>query len=120
MLKSTNSVIDYSTATGTLTLQHAYPPPPYICSVASVDINVLLPTLNSVDTQVGEWVNVMGYVTEGLEGLGQGRRSGRRDMREKVDAGVVEVQAIILWSAGGVNLRDYEKAVLGRKRAGQT
>ena len=104
------SVSDYSAATGTLTLQHAYPPPPYTTPSAFVDVRLLLETLKTTDTEIGEWVNVVGYV-ERDETVRRDRDGGR-----KLDwIGTVRVQAIMLWSAGGVKLKDYEEAVQKRK-----
>lgn len=92
----------YDASTGTLTVHHAYPPPPHTCAVALVDVNVLLSTLKSTDTQVGEWINVIGYIQES---------------EAKLEQKGVQVQAIMLWSAGSIKVVDYEKAVKERKEA---
>ncbi|KAL9041981.1 MAG: hypothetical protein Q9214_003924, partial [Letrouitia sp. 1 TL-2023] len=96
------SVNGYDTSTGTLTVHHAYPPPPHTCVVALVDVNILLSTLKSTDTQIGEWINVIGYVQE---------------CEVKLGHKAVRVQAIMLWSDGNIKLADYEKAVKERKEA---
>ena len=103
-----DSVTHYSTSTGTLTLKHAYPPPPQSCPVALIDVKMLLETMEATDTQVGEWVNVIGYVENDDKSLKR---------RKRGDASNVRVQAVMLWSAGSVRLADYEKAVLGRNKA---
>lgn len=64
-----------------------------------MDVNLLLGTLHSTDTQLGEWVNVMGYITGPLSS--QHRNSGDKKAN-------VFVQAIVLWSAGSVKLNEYE------------
>ena len=110
------SITYYSTATGTLTLQHAYPTPPHVCPVALVDVNILLSTMQGTDTQVGEWVNVMGYIEDEHRGLRRAKGKGKRN-GEGAGVSAVRVQAIMLWSAGSVNLGEYEKAVLGRNKA---
>jgi len=74
-------------------------------------VNILLSTLKSTDTQVGEWVNVMGYLEEKDRGP---RREKGRGRGERGDVGAVGVQAVMLWSAGS---GEYEKAALGRKMA---
>lgn len=104
------SVSDYSAATGTLTVQHAYPPPPYTTPNAFVDVRLLLETLKTTDTEIGEWVNVVGYV-ERDETVRRDRDVGK----ELEGTGTVRVQAIMLWSAGGVKLKDYEEAIQKRK-----
>ena len=107
-------VTEYNISTGTLTLQHAYPSSSGNgCFTANVDVNLLLSTLKSTDTQVGEWVNVMGYVQapqeKGKSRDGNGLRGGN------VGGKSVKVQAVMLWSAGAIKLVEYEKAVEMRK-----
>ena len=72
-----------------------------------MDVNLLVSTLKGPDTQVGAWVNVMGYVQESRGGKGQW-----------TGMGPVKVQAVMLWSAGGVKLGAYENAVEMRKNIG--
>lgn len=72
-----------------------------------VDLELLGATVKTTDTQIGEWVNVIGTVGESATGSGEeGRKSKSKEVR---------IQAVMLWSAGGVKLADYEKAVEGRK-----
>ena len=82
-----------------------------------VNVNIVLSTLKSTDTQVGEWVNIMGYVEEVPRGLGKGNGNGEgrgNGMGEKRGISPVRIQAIMLWSAGGLRLGEYEEAVLAR------
>jgi hypothetical protein len=65
-----------------------------------VDVNLLLGTLHSTDTRIGEWVNVMGYITV---------PSSKQDCRSKAKQANVSVQAVVLWSAGSVKVDEYEK-----------
>ena len=74
-----------------------------------MDIELLLETLKREDVQIGEWVNVIGYVQQGVEGEGKTAAAGK-------DSTQVRVQAVMLWSAGRINLREYEKALAGRLR----
>ena len=75
--------------------------------VALVDIQLLLETLKRDDIQIGEWVNIIGYVQE------DAKEEGRESAAEKGFV-QIKVQAIILWSAGRINLREYEKGLMGR------
>ena len=122
-------VTHYTLSTGTLTLQHAYPPPLHGRAMAQVDVNLLLETMKSTDTQVGEWVNVMGYVERAAGEVVKARRAleaGNHSKATKLrDKGVnklkeevhkVKVQAIMLWSAGSVKLGEYEKNLEDRQR----
>jgi hypothetical protein len=57
-----------------------------------VDVKLLLSSLRATDTQVGEWVRVMGYISA----------SAAKD---------ILVQAQWLHTAGSVDLVEYEKTV---------
>lgn len=65
------------------------------------------------DIQQGEWVNVVGYV----EGRTTNLRPESRAQMERSDEVVgVKVQAVMLWSAAGVNVGKYEKTLAEVKR----
>ena len=114
-------VTRYTLSTGVLELQHAYPPPPTTPTVALVDVNVILEGLKREDTQVGAWINIVGYVQEVLsEGRGgqvhgQGKTTLAIRKGEKVREGSrvvrVRVQAIMLWNAEGVKIGEYERTL---------
>ena len=117
-------VTRYTLSTGVLELQHAYHPPPKIPTIAVVDVNVVLEGLKREDTQVGAWINVVGYVEEmvreGKRGQGQvqekmgpATRNGER-VREGPRVVRVRVQAIVLWNAGGVKIGEYERTLENR------
>ncbi|KAL8862678.1 MAG: hypothetical protein Q9178_001176 [Gyalolechia marmorata] len=110
-------VSQYNPSTGTLDLQHAYPASSAAnsCVTAAVDVNLLLETLKHTDTQVGEWVNVMGYV-QGVGKQNGGKKGARRGMEHETSQGeIVKVQAVMLWSAGGLKVWEYENALDMRK-----
>ena len=94
-----DSVTGYSTKTATLTLEHNHPPG--YALKALVDVNLLLNTLKSSDTSIGEWVNVIGYVA-----------SPRPSNSVQKN---VPVQALVLWSSGPLKLDRYEKSMVDRK-----
>jgi len=121
-------VTGYTLSTGTLTLQHAYPPPPHRCATVQVDANLLLENMKSTDARVGEWLNVIGYIergaskTQGPKDLEEGSRIRKRKPRTEdvvERGGEVKVQAVMLWSAGAIKLREYEKHLEDRKRMEQ-
>lgn len=65
------------------------------------------------DMQRGEWVNVVGYV----EGRTTNLRPESRARMDRSDEVVgVKVQAVMLWSAAGVNVGKYEKTLAEVKR----
>lgn len=69
-----------------------------------MDVNLVLETLSWEQTRPGEWVNVIGYVTEN-----PGQPSA--DSPPGTDLTTACVQAILLWSAGPVNPQQYEESV---------
>ena len=121
-------VTRYTLSTGVLELQHAYHPPPKIPTIALVDVNVVLEGLKREDTQVGAWINVVGYVEEVVregkrgpgqvqEKMGPATRNGER-VREGPRVVRVRVQAIVLWNAGGVKIGEYERTLENRLKVG--
>ncbi|KAK4191585.1 protein ten1 [Podospora australis] len=91
-------VTSYYLAAGQLTLEHRLPDENRSVRVI-VDVNLVLESLGSDQTRVGEWVNVIGYVTSAnIKG---------RDAEKPT----IQVQAILLWSAGPLNLQKYEVSV---------
>ncbi|KAF2223924.1 CST complex subunit Ten1 [Elsinoe ampelina] len=73
--------------------------------VASVNFVALLGT-PSLSLDVGSWVNIMGYVTDGSV---RGSEDSRQ-VYERVTP-VAHVQALMAWDAGDLNLDDYERAL---------
>jgi len=55
--------------------------------------------LNVETTQVGAWVNIIGYVRQNTE----------MQPTSKLRASMVD--AVLIWSAGAIKLEDYEAAV---------
>ena len=55
--------------------------------------------LNVETTQVGAWVNVIGYMRQNIES----------QSTSKLRASTVD--AVLIWSAGAIKLDDYESAV---------
>ncbi|KAK4203243.1 CST complex subunit Ten1 [Triangularia verruculosa] len=91
-------VTSYSTVSGILTLQYRGSEDDQL-SFAAVDVNLVLESLGAEQTRVGEWVNVIGYVTS----------TDSKELGDKNPA--VEVQATLLWSASPLNLQKYEASV---------
>lgn len=83
---------------------------------AIVNVNLLVESLKTTDTQIGEWVNVIGYV-DSAAGVRDctNRQTEKGEIQKTIE---VPVQALMLWSAANINLAEYEKAVVGRKKSG--
>jgi hypothetical protein len=76
-----------------------------------VDVTLVLESLGEEQTRVGEWVNVIGYITD---------IAPSADGKEPDHASpTVHTQAVLLWSAGPVDIRRYERSVkiLGHTRS---
>ncbi|KAJ3526279.1 hypothetical protein NM208_g11269 [Fusarium decemcellulare] len=101
-------VTSYSTSSACLSLGHLYPKDSNV--TALVDVSLLLETLTSEQTRVGEYVNVIGYITA---------KKRLRDMKPPCRETVqVAVQALVLWSTGPMNLQEYEKVLDPHKSGG--
>ncbi|GJN70792.1 telomere capping, CST complex subunit domain-containing protein [Purpureocillium lilacinum] len=94
-------VTAYSTASASLTLGHLCPEGTNVA--ACVDVRLVLGALQSEMTRVGEWLNVIGYVT------------ARRGTPEPgLDAAVevpeaAHVQALAVWPTGPLDVQRYEQ-----------
>lgn len=78
----------------------------------------MLETLKSTDTSVGEWVNVIGYVTdpEARSGDCELKTASKNGNGPSTDSPMmVHVQAVMLWSAGAIRLGEYEKTLSERR-----
>jgi hypothetical protein len=90
-----------------LTLEHNHPPENKL--KALVDIELVLRSIKSYETRIGEWVNVVGYVVAPkLEP--SSRPNGVQSE--------VRIQAILLWSAGPLKIDRYEESLEQRKADG--
>lgn len=87
-------------------LEHNYPPGNSLA--ADVDIRLLLNTIKSGETQIGEWVNVIGYIEKDQPGK-----------HTKTEPLRVLVQALVLWSTGPLKLQVYERSFDQQKPEGE-
>lgn len=94
-----NSVTSYNTSSAILTLEHNFPLGNG--HKALVNVELLLESLTSSETAIGDWVNVMGYVA-------------LPPSDTKVNSSITFIQAISLWSAGPLKLHEYEAALADR------
>ncbi|KAK4149149.1 CST complex subunit Ten1 [Chaetomidium leptoderma] len=97
-------VASYSLALGVLSLEHRLPEET-LSVTALVDVNLILQSLGSDQTRIGEWVNVIGYITDiAPPADGKGSNHG---------SPTVHTQAALLWSTGPLDIRRYETSVKG-------
>jgi len=101
MADRTSSVTSYATASATLCLQD--PHPRGSKDHVLVDVKLLLETLKTENTQIGEWVNVIGYIV--ASPVRPDTTPANRKRSE------VHIQALLLWSAGPLDLDRYEASL---------
>ncbi|KAI1821510.1 CST complex subunit Ten1 [Xylaria intraflava] len=100
-------VTGYSTRSAQVILKHGYPKENGDVE-AIVDVKLLLRTLKSEQTDIGQWVHVIGYLTSI-------RPAAATDAPDSLGRRVtprVGVQALILWTAQDLDLGAYEKSML--------
>ncbi|GAB7350084.1 hypothetical protein MBLNU459_g0751t1 [Dothideomycetes sp. NU459] len=98
----------YNEQLATLELFHDFPKSRNAtASTIHVSVADLIDLVKRDDLEVGAWVNVIGYIHP-LPPLPPG--TNRRGHRE-----VNQVKAVMLWSAGTINLDEYEKALVERQ-----
>jgi hypothetical protein len=69
-----------------------------------VDVQLVLERLGAEQTRIGEWVNVIGYITRISKDS-----AGAAVSRPEVS--MVHVQALLLWSAGPLDIQQYQLSV---------
>ncbi|KAI9735840.1 MAG: hypothetical protein M1834_001305 [Cirrosporium novae-zelandiae] len=89
----------YSNDTGELVLKHDLQNSQAPNVFACVNIDLVLSSMTWSDFSIGEWINIVGYIVEA--------KNGRKSSTIKR----VDVQAILLWSAGAINLVEYEESL---------
>jgi hypothetical protein len=93
------SVDSYHSELAILRLRDRFPATSATSGAANVNVNNLLDVLNVETTQVGAWVNIIGYIRQDIE-----LQSTSKPRASTVDA-------VLIWSAGAIKLEDYEAAV---------
>lgn len=94
-----SSVRAYLPTTATLILNHDFPPGSE--ANAFVQLDLVLENISSEHIRVGEWVNVVGYLTAHVL-----RKETRSDSHD------VHVQALLLWPTGPLDIQRYERSLI--------
>ncbi|KAL2190921.1 hypothetical protein L209DRAFT_760719 [Thermothelomyces heterothallicus CBS 203.75] len=105
-------VTSYIPASGVLALEHRLPEEARSVH-ALVDVNLVLESLGPEQTRVGEWVNVIGYITDIAPLADRGNESAPGTQ-------IVHAQAVLLWSAGPFDIRRYEASLKTLTQTGST
>ncbi|CAD6445133.1 341e633b-d96f-4607-9a1f-ed4b42ab7e41 [Sclerotinia trifoliorum] len=94
-------VTSYDKTSAVLTLEHNFPVDNGF--KAFVNIQLLLNSVQSHETKIGEWVNVVGYVVD----IGESQ-----DSKVCLSGSGIAIQAIVLWSSGPIQLDAYERSLM--------
>ncbi|KAI0179342.1 CST complex subunit Ten1 [Hypoxylon sp. FL1284] len=97
-------VTGYSTHSATLALRHEYPEGAHVS--ARVDVKLLLEKLNAEQTDIGQWVHVIGYVTSIQQTLAKATTASC--------TANVGVQALVLWIAEDLDVASYEQSFVSK------
>lgn len=77
--------------------------PPGTDETVLVDIELVLETIQPGLTQVGHWVNVVGYIVEGNKSGAQKPLGEKESPRH--------IQALLVWPTGPLDVGRYEKSL---------
>ncbi len=94
-------MVSYSSASGILTLQHQHPRDTGV--EALVDVTLILESIKSEHVRVGEWVNIIGYISA-IAHPSPAKPSNQ--VRSEV-----HIQAMLLWSAAALDIQEYERTL---------
>lgn len=72
---------------------------------ALVDVRLLLEKITAEQTSVGQWVNVIGYIASPVPPL------VKQQSKRKMELPNVQIQALMLWSAGPLDLDRYGRCL---------
>ncbi|KAI1800587.1 CST complex subunit Ten1 [Daldinia bambusicola] len=93
-------VTGYSTRSATLSLEHEYPKGTK--ARVSVDVTLLLENLNSEQTDIGQWVHIIGYITSIDKSLVKTTAGSNTEN--------IGVQALVLWISRDLDISSYESS----------
>jgi hypothetical protein len=86
---------------GILKLEHRSSPNTNVSAL--VDVRLVLEKLGAEQIRFGEWVNVIGYISS-IPNAPSGEGSNARES-------TVHIQALLLWSAGPLDIQQYQLSV---------
>ncbi|KAI5927464.1 CST complex subunit Ten1 [Camillea tinctor] len=102
-------VTAYTTNSAHLSLEHDCPKGSTVSAV--VDVNLLLQNLRKEQTDIGQWVHVIGYITSIKHPPRTPGKTTASNVRGR-GATCIGVQAIVLWTAEDLDIATYEQALM--------
>jgi hypothetical protein len=110
------SVVNYEVSTGFLLLEYGFQQSILPTPQASVDVRLVLESINAHDLQRGSWLNIIGYLRK-PEQRQKKTTSSNTDNIQRPEIPIV--QAIIVWSAGAIKVANYETALVSQREMKQ-
>ena len=108
--------MNYEVSTGFLLLEYGFQQNILPTPQASVDVRLVLESINAHDLQRGSWLNIIGYLRK-PEQRQKKTTSSNTDNIQRPEIPIV--QAIIVWGAGAIKVANYETALVGQREMKQ-
>ena len=101
-----------------MSLKHNYPSSSTLV-VAKVHLDHVLESITPTTTQIGTWLNVVGFISWDKDtGHQDVQATSKKGGRSKLK--IIIIDAVMVWDAGSIKLDAYEKALEARKSCGST
>jgi hypothetical protein len=111
-----SSVVNYEVSTGFLLLEHRFQQDILPTPQASVDVQLVLESINAHDLQRGSWLNIIGYLRKPEQRQKKTTSSNTNNIQRPE---IPIVQAIIVWDAGAIKVANYETALVNQREIKQ-
>lgn len=116
LISSFSSVVNYDVSTGLLLLEYGFQQDILPTPQASIDVRLVLESINAHDLQRGSWVNIIGYLRKPEQRQRKSISSNTSNIQRPE---IPIVQAIIVWGAGAINVANYESALVSQRKMKQ-
>jgi Telomere capping, CST complex subunit len=108
--------VNYEVSTGFLLLEYGFRQNILPTPQASIDVRLVLESINARDLQRGSWVNIIGYLRKPEQRQKKSTSSNTNNIQAPE---IPIVQAIIVWGAGAIKVASYETALVSQRNMKQ-
>ena len=108
--------MNYEVSTGFLLLEYGFRQDILPTPQASIDVRLVLESINAYDLQRGSWVNIIGYLRKPEQRQKKSTSSNTNNIQTPE---IPIVQAIIVWGAGAIKVASYETALVSQRNMKQ-
>ena len=108
--------MNYEVSTGFLLLEYGFRQDVLPTPLASIDVRLVLESINAHDLQRGSWVNIIGYLRKPEQRQKKSTSSNTNNIQTPE---IPIVQAIIVWAAGAIKVASYETALVSQRNMKQ-